>query len=66
MSSKITIEPVKFKKYNKEYYPGGLRKSPDIKEQFQLPSYGVLIILVISFVLLKKLIYIKDGKRHGK
>ena len=66
MSSKVTIEPVTFKKYNQEYYPGGLRKSPDIKEQLQLPSYGVLVILIIFFVLLKKLVYIKDEKRHGR
>ena len=66
MSSKVTIEPVEFKRYNKEYYPGGLRKSPDMKEQPQLPSYGIFIILIISFVLLKKLIYIKDKKRHGQ
>ena len=66
MSSKVTIEPVEFKKYNQEYYPGGLRKSPSSKEQYQLPSYALFIILVVSFVILKKFIYIKDKKRHGK
>ncbi|MCY4643998.1 MAG: hypothetical protein OXB88_05215 [Bacteriovoracales bacterium] len=66
MASKVTIEPVTFKKYNEEYYPGGLRKSPDAKEQLQLPTYGIFAVLVVSFFLLKKLIYIKDKKRHGK
>ena len=64
--SKVTIEPVGFKKYNMEYYPGGLRKSPEIKKQYQLPAYGVFIVLIICFVVLKKVVYIKDKKRHGK
>ena len=66
MSSKVTIEPAPFKKYNTEYYPGGLRKSPETKEQWQIPTYGVLATLVICFIVLKKAIYIKDEKRHGK
>ena len=65
-SSKVTIEPVSFKKYAQEYYPGGLRKSPNTKDQMQIPSYGILATLIICFLLLKKLIYIKDEKRHGK
>ena len=64
--SKVTIEPVSFKKYNEQYYPGGLRKSPDVKDQMQLPSYGVIVVLVVSFIVLKRAIYIKDKKRHGK
>lgn len=66
MSSKITIEPVKFKKYNTEYYPGGLRKSPKSDTQFKLPTYGIFAVLVVCFIILKKFIYIKDKKRHGK
>ena len=66
MSSKVTIEPITFKKYNAEYYPGGLRKSPDSNTQFKLPTYGIFIVLVAFFIILKKVIYIKDKKRHGK
>ena len=34
--------------------------------QFYLPTWGVIVVLVISLVILKSFIYIKDPKRHGK
>lgn len=34
--------------------------------QLQLPTWGVIVVLIIAFFLLKTFIYIKDGKRHGK
>lgn len=62
--SKLTIEPSSIKKANPDYYPGGLRQP--IEDTATLPSWGVFVILIISFLLLKKLIYIKDEKRHGQ
>jgi hypothetical protein len=32
----------------------------------RMPTYGVIIILIIAFFVLKKFIYIKDDKRDGK
>lgn len=40
--------------------------SPIRNEQFSVPSWGIVIFLVISLVILKTFIYIKDGDRHGK
>ena len=40
-------------------------KAPE-RDQPALPTWGILVVLVISFVLLKKFVYIKDDKRHGK
>lgn len=34
--------------------------------QMQMPTWLILIILVVILVVLKKIIYIKDDKRHGK
>jgi hypothetical protein len=34
--------------------------------QFYMPTWGVLVTLVIALVVLKSFIYIKDEKRHGK
>lgn len=30
------------------------------------PTWGVVVFLIITFLVLKTFIYIKDGKRHGK
>lgn len=35
-------------------------------DQVKLPTYGVIIVLIIAFFVLKKFIYIKDDKRDGK
>ncbi len=55
---------VKSENLNQEYYGGGLVKGA--RDQMTLPSVGVIVILVISFIVLKKFIYIKDPKRHDK
>lgn len=34
--------------------------------QFKMPTWGLLVALVVSLVVLKSFIYIKDKKRHGK
>jgi pilus assembly protein TadC len=34
--------------------------------QLYLPTWGVIVVLVISLVILKSFIYIKDQKRNGK
>ncbi len=34
--------------------------------QFSMPTWGIIVLLVIAFFLLKSFIYIKDKKRHGK
>jgi len=39
---------------------------PIQKDQLKLPTWGALALLVIAFIVLKSLIYIKDKKRHGK
>jgi len=35
-------------------------------DQPSLPTWSLLIVLVITFFILKSFIYIKDGDRHGK
>lgn len=35
-------------------------------DQMQAPTWLVIVFLVIALVVLKKFIYIADGKRHGK
>ncbi len=39
---------------------------PPKEEQFQLPTWSLLVILIICFFLLKFFIYITDEQRHGK
>ncbi|MCB9094510.1 MAG: hypothetical protein H6621_05520 [Halobacteriovoraceae bacterium] len=34
--------------------------------QFRLPSWALMSVLIVAFFVLKKFIYIKDDKRHGK
>ncbi len=34
--------------------------------QFYMPTWGVIVTLIIALVVLKSFIYIKDDKRHGK
>ena len=34
--------------------------------QFQMPTWGIIIVLIIVFIVLKSFIYIKDDQRHGK
>lgn len=36
------------------------------EDQFEMPTWGIIVTLVITFFILKSFIYIKDGKRHGK
>ncbi len=36
------------------------------KNQAYLPTWGVIVILIIAFFILKPFIYITDKKRHGK
>ena len=36
------------------------------KTQFMLPTWGLLLILIGAFFVLKYFIYIADEKRHGK
>ncbi len=36
------------------------------KDQFMLPTWGIIVILFICFFVLKSFIYISDEKRHGK
>lgn len=35
-------------------------------EQFKMPTWGLIVVLIITFFILKTIIYIKDGERHGK
>lgn len=35
-------------------------------EQFSMPTWGIIVTLIIAMVVLKTFIYIKDDKRHGK
>ena len=35
-------------------------------EQFKMPTWGLLSVLILGFFILKFFIYIKDTKRHGK
>ena len=36
------------------------------KDQFYMPSWAVIVFLIMVFFVLKSFIYIKDDKRHGK
>ncbi len=36
------------------------------KSHFTLPTWGLLLILIGAFFILKYFIYIADEKRHGK
>jgi hypothetical protein len=36
------------------------------ENQLKLPTWGVMVILIIAFFILKPFIYISDKKRHGK
>lgn len=36
------------------------------QDQFKSPTWGLLVVLVIAFFVLKGFVYIKDDKRHGK
>lgn len=36
------------------------------KDQFYMPTWGIVFILLCAFFILKTFIYIKDQKRHGK
>lgn len=35
-------------------------------DQLKVPTWGLLVVLVIAFFILKGFVYIKDDKRHGK
>lgn len=35
-------------------------------DQSKVPTWGLLVVLVIAFFILKGFVYIKDDKRHGK
>jgi hypothetical protein len=35
-------------------------------DQMKLPTWGVIVVLIIAFFILKPFIYITDKKRHGK
>jgi hypothetical protein len=35
-------------------------------DQLSMPTWGLLVVLIIAFFILKGFIYIKDDKRHGK
>lgn len=46
-------------------FPDGLVKN--VKTNHQMMNTGILLgALVVIFVILKKFIYVKDEKRHGK
>ncbi len=36
------------------------------EDQFAVPTWGVIVFLVLVFFILKAFVYIKDEKRHGK
>jgi len=36
------------------------------KDQFYMPTWGIVVILIAVFFILKTFIYIKDPKRDGK
>ena len=50
---------------NPEYYPGGLKRPYD-EMPMHLPWWGPIAVLILAFLILKWMIYIKDEKRHGK
>lgn len=35
-------------------------------DQFMMPTWSLLVVLVLTFFILKGFIYIKDDKRHGR
>ena len=35
-------------------------------DQFMMPTWGLIVVLIICFIVLKKLIYIPDPKRDKK
>ena len=35
-------------------------------KQLAVPTWAIVVFLIIAMVVLKSFIYIKDGKRHGK
>lgn len=35
-------------------------------DQFSMPTWGIIVFLIVAMVVLKTFIYIKDDKRHGK
>lgn len=37
-----------------------------VGQHFYLPTWAVIVVLIIALFILKSFIYIKDGKRHGK
>lgn len=39
---------------------------PMTPDQYTFPYWGIPIVLIVVFVILKLFIYIKDDKRHGK
>ena len=45
-----------------------LQKSAEKPEegQFSMPTWGLIFVLILAFVILKSFIYIKDEKRYGK
>ena len=36
------------------------------KDQFSMPTWGLIVFLIVALVVLKGFIYIKDKKRDGK
>jgi len=36
------------------------------KDQFMMPTWGLIVVLIICFIVLKKFIYIPDPKRDKK
>ena len=37
-----------------------------MEEQLSVPTWSIIVFLIITLVILKSFIYIKDDKRHGK
>lgn len=37
-----------------------------LKDQPAFPTWAIMVILILAFVILKSFVYIKDEKRHGK
>lgn len=36
------------------------------QEQLSVPTWSIVVFLIVTLVILKSFIYIKDDKRHGK
>lgn len=36
------------------------------QNQFYMPTWALISVLIVGFFILKSFIYIKDGKRHGR